>query len=164
MWIITAPNLPQTRAEAVPPRSLLSELQRMWLENLSQKLLCPWAALASVLHLCAHPDSALPSRSVPSLEHCSMPPCLGVEYSYLISLAHNSHISKGKKKCFSFFPVFLARHGQTISCIIFVQFQAPGIAGTASVQLHVVILHLMPWKPAPQSPGADTRSSLSFCL
>lgn len=110
------------------------------------------------------PDSALPSKSVPSLEHCSMAPCLGIKYSYLVSLAHNSHLSKRKKKSFFFFLVFLALPGKTVSCIVFVQLPAPGIAGAATVQLHVVILHLMPWKPVPQTPGTPELTEEAVCL
>lgn len=100
------------------------------------------------------PDSALPSKSLPSPGHCSLAVWPGIKYSHLISLPRNSHLSKRSNKSFFVFLVFLAHQGKTVSCIVFVWLPAPGIAGAAAVQLHVVILYLMPWELSPQTPGA----------
>lgn len=54
------------------------------------------------------PDSTLPSKSLLSLGHCFMAVWPGLKYSHLISLPHNSHLSKRNNKSIFVFLVFLA--------------------------------------------------------
>lgn len=73
------------------------------------------------------PDSALPSRSLPSPGHCFAAAWPGIKYSHLISLPHDSHLSKRSNKSFFVFLVLLAQQGKTVSCIVFVRLRHLGL-------------------------------------